>query len=268
MSVSALTSLASLRATNMIGVHQRLMEKSMERLATGKRINHASDDPAAIPVIDKIKSRRAAVEAQLKHLELNERYMGARDGLASVVGDSLIELRGLVVQAGNKDAMTSDEIDAMQENADAILKSIDFLANTYTFDEMQIGQAYSTRALGLSSLMSGGANSLAKGDLEGADTAVENAINSLAGMRGTIGAGLQSADHQRAALQEELIQLTQSQSDIEDTDYAKETGEFVRARALQQVATFVAQLAKKQSSDTVLALVQGAAASAGIKVIA
>ncbi|MFO0830258.1 MAG: flagellin [Phycisphaerales bacterium] len=267
MPVSSLTSLAGLRATNMIGVHQRLMEKSMERLATGKRVNHAGDDPAALPVIDKIKARRSEVEARLKHLELNERYMGARDGLASVIGDQLVELRGIVVQAANTGAMTDGEIGALQDQADGILKGIDFLANTYTFDEQQIGRAYSTRSLGLAGLASGGALNLTGGDLEAAGASVENAINILAGMRGTIGTGLKSADSERASLQEELIQLTQSQSDIEDTDYAKETGEFVRARALQQVATFVAQLARKQSTDTVLALVQGAAAGAGLHII-
>ncbi len=240
----------------------------MERLATGKRVNHASDDPAAIPAIDKIKSQRAAVEAKLRHLDLNERYMGARDGLASVVGDQLIELRALVVHAGNKDAMTGDEMGAVQDQADWILKGIDFLANTYTFDGAQIGQAYSTQSLGLAAMKLGGKSNLVDGDLEAAGTAVENAINNLAGMRGTIGAGLKSADSERAALQEELINLTQSQSEIEDTDYAKESAEFVRAQALTQVATFIAQMAKKQSSNTVLALVQGAAASAGIRVIA
>lgn len=268
MSVSALTSLATLRATTMIGVHQRLMERSMERLATGKRINHASDDPAAIPVLDTMKARRVELERRIQRLDLNEKYMGARDGLASVVGDQLIELRGLVVQAANKGAMTTDELDALQEQADWVLKGIDFIANTYTFDEQQIGQAYSAQSLGLLGLKAGGKSNLVDGDLEAASTTVDHAISSLASMRGTIGAGLQSADHERAALQEELIQLTQAQSQIEDTDYAKETSEFVRAQALTQVAMFVSQLAKKQSSDTVLALVQGVAASAGIKRIA
>ncbi len=265
--VSSLTSIPGLRANAMIGVHQRLMEKSMERLATGKRVNHASDDPAAIPVIDKMKARRIEIEKRLERMEINERYMGARDGLASVIGDQLVELRGIVVQAANTGGMSAEEIDALQENADSILQGIDFLANTYTFDEQQIGQSYSTRSLGLANLRRGGSLNLVKGDLEAASAAVEGAIGTLAGMRGTIGAGLQGSEHERAALQEELIQLTSAQSQIEDTDYAKETADFVRSQALQQVAMFVSQMAHKQSTDTVLALVQGAASSAGLNVV-
>ncbi len=264
--VSGLTCTPGMRATMWMGIHQRAMDKSLERLATGKRVNHASDDPAAIPVIDSLKAQRISIEKRLQRIEVDQHYVGARDGLASVVGDQLIELKGLVVQAANTGGMSQDEIRAIQDNADSILSGIDFLANTYTFGDAQIGQAYSTATLGIAGLRSGAGYNLVNGDLEAAGSIVDNAISNLNGSRATIGASLQSSEAERKSLQEELIQLTQSQSMIEDTDYAKETGEFVRAQALHQVATFISQLASKQSANTVLALVQGAGVGMGVGV--
>jgi flagellin len=240
-----------MRANAMIGVHQRLLERSMERLATGKRVNRASDDPTAITPISQFNARRAEIERKLRNMELNERYMGARDGLASVVGDQLITLRGLVVQAGNRSALSQDELDALQLEADSIIQGINFISNTYTFNRQQIGQSYTASSLGLGRL------DLINGDLDKIGEMVESSISGLAAQRGTIGAELISSEHERNALQEELIQLTSAQSQIEDTDYAKETSEFVRAQALQQVAMFVSRIAGKHSADTVLALVQG-----------
>lgn len=257
MNVSTTLQLAASRIQRQYGNASSALAKSMERLSTGKQINRASDDPAGVVAIDPMKGRLQEISGSLKRLDQNDAYLGAREGGLSVLSDSLVELKQLVVTAGNRDGLSKDERDALQTQAAGIIDGIDFLANTSNFNGQQIMQGYSSGSLGLGGLL--GSFNLADGDVESADKAIQAAIDNVATSRGSIGNAAKNNDSERRTLMSEQENLTGVVSSIEDTDFAKETAALVRAQLMQDVAAFLQKNTLTSASDTVLALIKGVA---------
>lgn len=264
------------RAISQLTRMSAVMNTSMERLATGKRINRASDDPAGMVAAEGMTGEMKSLQAQIEALDREEHRMGAREGAASVVSDLLVDLNGLALSAANTAGTTQAEREAMQIEADSILQTIDYISNTTRFNGEQVINGYNARSMGrvssdgpapdggsssysLADLARGGKLNLIDGDIELAQKSIESAISGMATERGAMGAYLKGNDSKKAALVVQLEELTSAKSKIVDTDYAKETAEMFRAKVLTEVAQFMAKLAGDQNATTVLSLVSGVA---------
>ena len=241
--------LAAIRSLNSATRH---VNTSLEHLSTGKRINRASNDPSGAVAVSQIKPEIASLEAKLKSFDRKESYLGAREGAASVYSDLAIELRGLVVQAANRDGFTVDEREAFQLEAHSILKTFDHLALTSVFNGQQLAGGYQAAQLGrrtvtgtdangqptsttftLADLASGGKLNLVDEDLTAAASIVEDVASQFAETRGAIGAELKGIDAERNATLEELEGV---RSDIEDADFAKVTSQLDRGQVVKEAS--------------------------------
>jgi flagellin len=226
---------------------RRALNDSLERLATGKRINRASDDPAGMVAVTAMDAQRRSLSERIKSYEASAYTYGAKDGALGALGDLVGELDGLVVAAANRGGMSEGELGALQTEADAILGAIDHLAYTSRFKDQLLLEGYGAHQLGTSSgaslgaLASGGSLNLTSGDLEQAQAAVREALSSVATARGAAGAEAQSIDAQIRATQEEMINLADAQSMIQDVDYASEVSATVRNQIMTQATQFVLQ---------------------------
>lgn len=242
----------------------RAIATSAERLATGKRINRAADDPAGAVAVDELRTQEVVVRRKIDAVGRESARLGATEGALSVVQDLAIELRGHVVASANRGAMTKDELAAHQQSVDSILETIDFLSQTTTHEGSQIIAGYSSARLGqagsvLSMLGSGGGLNLVDGELEEAGRVAEAAVAVLSGSRGAIGARMNEMDHQHSLLVKELEGLAGARSKIEDADVASEAAALARARALQEVAAYTSSLTSRMEAGQVLTLLAGVA---------
>ena len=236
----------------------------MERLATGKQINRASDDPAGMITSVDLKVRERQIHEEVKGLDRSSAYYAAREGAASVTGDLMIELKGLVIRGANRSAMTEDERNAIQDDVDSIIETVDFLANSTTFNGQQIIDGLNSGTLGagyvggqdvsLRSLRRGGVASLLSGDLEIADGIAERAVSQVSDMRAGLGRIMQANDRSKNILLGELESVGGARSAIEDTDFARETSDLIRNKALQDAAAFTEQFAADQRASMVYSL--------------
>lgn len=104
-------------------------------------------------------------------------------------------------------------------------------------------------------LRSGNARALAS-DATGAARIVDEAINSVVGLRGRLGAFQRtSLDTNIASLQDTMVNLTSAESAIRDADFAKESAAMTRAQILVQSGTAVLSIAN-QNPQQVLALLR------------
>lgn len=245
---------AELRGLRALDVAAREANRSMERLATGKKINRASDDPAGLTAAEALALDERRINEQIKRLQFEGSYIAARDGGSSVISDMLIEVRGLITQAANTGATTRGEREALQQQADALLRTFDHLSNTVTFNGQRILEGSTVQALGLSALFTGGELNLVDGDLKAADEAITSAIDRYSFSRAGLGNRAREIDSEIRLLQNELEQVMGIKSQILDTDYAAETSNLIRQQVLQQAATFTMQIARKSHADTVLQL--------------
>lgn len=108
----------------------------------------------------------------------------------------------------------------------------------------------------LSSLMSGGANSLTNGNAQQASSILDKAIDQVAVLRGRLGAFERNTlDTAARSQQIALENLTASESRIRDTDFAAETSRLTRAQILQQAGTNTLRISQT-NAQSVLTLLQ------------
>lgn len=127
--------------------------------------------------------------------------------------------------------------------------------NITSLDLETLGRDYTTTGnKGLSSLRTGGTDSLDKADLSDAAALVEQAISQVATLRGKLGAVQKNAiDSNIRSLQTSLEQVTAAQSSIRDADFAQETAALTRSQILVQAGTNVLALSN-QAPQSVLSL--------------
>jgi flagellin len=253
--IPAMLSLAAMRR------HGQSMAQSMERLATGRRINRASDDPAGLVAAGSMELELRSISKQIDRNQLEDKRLGAIDGAQSVISDLVLELQGLVTQAANRDGYSHAERDAMQEQADSILQTIDHLAEGTTFNGDQIIAHLNSRALGLRALARAGEQNLLTGDLVAGQATVDSAVSALAEGRAGVGLRMQEIACDLRVLQTNFEGLSAAHSQIMDTDYAAETGNLIRATMLRDAAQFVAILALQRNKELVQKLLAPAPAA-------
>jgi len=264
--------------------NQQQVADSLERLSTGKKINRASDDPSGLISANKHEARIYSIESQLKSFAQHSGYLGAKEGGLSVINDQFIKLNDLVVQAANSSGNSPVEQGAIKLEINSVLDSINNIASTTTYKGQQILSEYSVVALSndqstpsvsvpndskiaevatVPQTLSNIAE-LAFSDPEAAQQLTEQSLDRVVGARGAIGNQLNEIESQESVLSQELINLSESLSSIQDVDYAKEAAELVRAQILEQ-ASILAIDVNRQSAQQVLGLIKDATAISELK---
>jgi flagellin len=250
---STLTSLFNLQRT------QQSMFTAMERLATGSKINAGKDGPAALISSEHLAAELAALEAESQSLQREYSNANITEGRASEVSSMLTELNGLITQGANAGNLSDAERDAIQLQIDNTVSSIQRMTgDTVTSldgislpddGNTQVADTLTTMSGSLASLTSGGANSLASGNFEDAQTVVASAISDVATTRGTIGAHqAYNIAPQIASNQIAMENISASKSIISDTDYAVEMSNLIRGEILSGAGIRVLKMAQQNTS--------------------
>lgn len=264
---------AMLTGRHALGRATREVSTVLERLSTGKRVNRASDDPGAVSAIAELTAREKTLRAHIDSLDREQAYLAAREGAESVVGDLLIDLRGHVVAAANRGGLSAEELEGHQLAAESILRTINHLADTSTFNGQGLLDGLRTHQLGeyfvtvtgadgqpetvthtLDSLLGSSSLNLVTGDLETAQKVVDAAASSVRTSRGAVGLRMQNIDSQRRTGLQELEAVSGERSRVEDADMALETSNFVRSQVMQRAALYTTQLAGQLMATTALGL--------------
>lgn len=127
------TNIAATVSANAMKENARAMESTMERLATGKRINSASDDAAGLAI-------GARMDAQIRGLGQAARnsndaisLLQTVDGAAIEMNDMLQRMRELAVQAQNGTNQTAD-ITNLNKEFSQLATEIDRIADDTKFN--------------------------------------------------------------------------------------------------------------------------------------
>jgi len=95
------TNVAAQISANALAKNDREMTKAMERLATGSRINSASDDAAGLAVASKLTSQIRGIDQAVRNGNDAISLISTADGAMIEVGNMLQRMRELSVQGGN-----------------------------------------------------------------------------------------------------------------------------------------------------------------------
>ena len=109
------------------------MEKALERLSTGYRINKAADDAAGMAISTKMKTQIAALEQANRNSADAVSVIQTAEGALNEVQAMLQLMRELSVQAANGTLNTEDR-SALQSEVDQLKEEIDRISSTTEFN--------------------------------------------------------------------------------------------------------------------------------------
>ena len=123
----------SLIAQRHLGGSQRSLQLSLERLASGLKINRGADNPAGLIVSERLRSEISVVRQAMDNSTRAINVIATTEGALDEVQALLTDIQALVVEAANSGAFSDDEIAANQLQIDNAIDSITRIANTTTF---------------------------------------------------------------------------------------------------------------------------------------
>ncbi len=127
------TNVPSLIAARIFNQQNEKLAGSLERLATGLRINRGKDDPAGLIASERLRTDMRAIDEAINNANRADQIISTTEGALNEVSSLLLEVEGLVDQSANQGALSTDEIKANQLQIDSILDTINRIANTTAF---------------------------------------------------------------------------------------------------------------------------------------
>ncbi|MDP7464513.1 MAG: flagellin, partial [SAR324 cluster bacterium] len=99
--------------------------RSLERLASGQRINRAADDPGALVTSEILRSEIASIGQAVRNTEVSVSMIQTAEGALAEVNNLLIEIRQTALAAANSGAGDFAELAGLQSELRYALQSID-----------------------------------------------------------------------------------------------------------------------------------------------
>jgi flagellin len=203
----------------------KVVASSMEKLATGSRINRGADDPAGLISSEDLRAALASLDAESRGMERTDAVANVADGALAEVSELLSDANAAEVAMANKGGMSRAERDAHQMEIDSARQSAERIVATTRFN--------GERVLGGNTTLSAGGESI---KIERIDTGdLGAAMSQVATLRGKIGAFQKNVIGSQQRSNAAAIENTAAAySAIRDTDYAAETAALSRGQLLQR----------------------------------
>lgn len=269
MGLRIATNISSLTAQRNLRETRDLLDRSLERLSSGYRINRAGDDAAGLAISEKLRAKiRGLIQARRNASDGISLVQVAEGGL-NEISNILIRLRELGVQSASdtigaeERRYLDDEYQSLKEEIDRIANStefngtvlldgtggtLDFQVNTgglnllgvdrITFDAFKAD--VNVDKLGLEEL-----NILDKSSAQKGLEKIDHAIQIVAATRGELGAIQNRLLSTINNLSISIENLSAANSRIKDVDLAEETAELTKNNILSQAG--IAVLAQANS---------------------
>ena len=252
---------ASMSAQNYLSKNTSALQNSMEKLASGYRINHASDDAAGLGLSENLRSQIRGDQKALANTQDGINVMNIADGAMQTITDNLQRMRELAVQAANDTYSTTQrtsmqtEYDQLASGITQIAKAVQFngihlLDGTSTIASLQIGANTSANVddFTVSSLFvdTTAGNTGLNVDTQLLDshanalntiTSLDTALTTLNTNRGNLGASINRLQSTSTNLSTMVTNTAASESQIRNVDVAMESANLSKNQILQQAAT-------------------------------
>ena len=249
------TNVAALNTARTLQRSTLDLNKSLERLSSGLRINRAADDAAGLAIAEGFRSQVLGAKVAQRNSQDGISLVQTAEGALSETTNILQRIRELAVQAANG-TQSTDNRAALNAEVQQLLSQIDDIALDTEFNGVRVLSSAQTITLQAgpnpSQTLTVAVTGSKTNDL-GVNTVTVSAVGAAVSTISTIDRALQSVTSLRAnlgALQNRLeftistlaIQeenASASESAIRDADISRETIRFTRNQILVSAGTSV-----------------------------
>jgi flagellin len=137
MALSVITNTASLNAQNNLSKSSAGLQKSMERLSSGMRINKAGDDAAGLQISNRLTSQIEGLAVAQRNANDGISIAQTAEGAMSASTDILQRMRELALQSANG-SNSSDDRKSLQKEVTALQDELTRIAETTSFGGQQL----------------------------------------------------------------------------------------------------------------------------------
>ena len=264
--------ISSLYASRMENINTTNLQKSMEKLSSGEKINRAGDDAAGLSISEKMRSQIRGLNQASKNVSNGVSFIQTTEGYLNETSDILQRIRELAVQGSN--GIYSDE-DRMQIQVEvsSLVAEVDRIASSAQFNgfnmltgrfaetgmnfqiganidqsvEVKIGDMSAT-ALGLK----GQDDMITVADRDSANRTIgtiDEALKLVNKQRADLGASQNKFEMAQKGIDVASENLTNADSVMRDTDFASEMVNYTKNSILQQASTAMLSQANSSSSN-------------------
>ena len=278
MAIVVNTNIQSIQVQNSLNKVTNAMNTAMQRMSTGSKINSAADDAAGLVISKGIEVQTRGTTVANNNAQSGINLLQTAEGNLSVMQDNFMRIRDLTLQAMNG-GQTDDQLQAMQEEAQARLAEIDRIATGAKFNTFDLfgGETHDSDAetvtLQIGTGSDGATNTIEIADVfndahvstltgqatftsafVGTDLAdmqaqldqLDAAISEISTRRGTIGSTINRLNSAVEQLDTQYENLSAANSRITDADIATESSNYIQNQILQQASASLLVQANQQ----------------------
>ena len=271
MSLRIATNVQSLAAQRSLGNVKRKQSDSLEKLASGSRINRAGDDAAGLAISEKLKSHIRGTQQATRNAGDGVSLIQTAEGGLNEVNNILVRLRELSIQSAS-DTVGDQERAYTDMEFQQLVTEVERIATSTTYNgkqllagegedmQFQIGihnveandrinykpqdASVKTADIGIDAL-----NVASKEQSQNNLEVIDEAINKVNTNRASMGALQNRLQSTIRNLEIKTENLSSANSRIRDTDVAFETAELAKANILTASSTSVLSQANNSSGD-------------------
>ena len=264
--------LRAMNSNRMLGLTTNAQSKSTEKLSSGYKVNRAADDAAGLAISEKMRRQIKGLTQASANAQDGISAVQTAEGALNEVHDMLQRMNVLANQASN-DTMTSVDRNYLDSEVQALKSEINRVASTTTFNEqnlldgsftsknLQVGaesgqfiqisiDKMSASGIGISGISVSGADNA---NAQSAISAIKAALEKVSKQRSDLGAVQNRLEHTINNLDNVVENTTAAESQIRDTDMAKEMVKYSNNQILAQAGTSMLAQAN-QANQTILSL--------------
>jgi flagellin len=277
MALTINTNVASLNAQRNLSITQGQLNKSLERLSSGLRINKAGDDAAGLAISENMRGLIRSMNQSVRNANDGVSLIQTAEGSLNETSAILTRMRELASQSATG-TVGSTERGYIQDEFSKLTAEIDRIADATEFngtkllDGSQSGSGLSfqigarnnssndritmtvnsakSSAIGLS-----GASLANQTSAQSALDSIDTAIKTVSSLRGGLGAVQNRLQSTINNLQVAIENTSAAESRIRDVDVASETAALTRAQILSQAGTAILSQAN-QTPQSALSLLR------------
>ncbi len=273
------TNVPALTAQRFMSDNKEALNKSMERLSSGYRINKSADDAAGLAISESLRGKIRGLNVAKRNANDAVSMVQVAEGSMNEMTNILIRLRELTVQSST-DTLGDRERSFLNREFVQLADEIDRIGNSTEFNGIKIfdkdsdrdqfviqvgtngtlpeqntdtiaislaGLKFNTEDLGLGKGSEiGGIDGEASPSLEDISSklnTIDEALNKIASERATLGSVQSRLGSALSNLSINVENMETAKSRIKDVDFASETAELTQSRILTQSTTAVLQQA-------------------------
>lgn len=273
--LSIATNVSAMRAANAMRVAGAAVQRSMERISTGKRINSPADDPANFFIADRMASDIAGLQQSSRNVQDGISFAQTADGALSEATDMMQRIRELAVEAASG-TYTDDDRANMQAEVTSLVAQIKAALTSSQFNGRDLFQpsggadtgvvvqsgshAGDTRVIGVEEYDLGTLSQLSVATMSDASSSIgisDGVMKSINASRARLGATMNALSSASNNLDNQIMTESDAYHRLVDVDYGYEATQLAKNQLLMNAATAMLAQANQMPRAMIRVLLDG-----------